>query len=664
MFKTLIQWLDDRTGIPTGCAKIRDAMVPPGHTIKLIPAAIVWAFFLQVTTGIVMWLFYTPSAQTAWESIYYIQYKVPGGAVIRGIHHFSAQMLVALLVLQVLAMILTGRYRKRREFVLWTSMILFCFTLMSCLTGDLLSWSISGYSSTAVRVKLLYQLPFGIGDWLFKLAIGGPGEEFGTMTLTRFLLLHILVCGGGFFGFLCLWRWFEHRARKLDLPDLWIEQKSYVPYWNNEVLKSALVCLLVSAIVLFLVYQKPILKKADPDLPPEASIGPEMYAPGGPGFSYDAARPEWPFRAIYIFSNIKKTTVNEKGETTQEDFFPGDKKYIPIFIVTGLIAFFFFLIPLIGKPLPGHVLCVLVTLGLFGGACYLTYASFKHDAEDAEYHKGVAKAEITYKRSLELAGRPEGIPPAGVLSLIKSDPKLQGPALFELHCVSCHAFTPQAGMELDADFPPIIPESPDYSAPNLYKSISAEWIEGYLDLEKLQSDDYFGKTAFRRGSMYEYLKEQLPEIAETQNDLIAIAEEEGEPTDEVTADVMIKAVVKMLHNESKLTTIREKVGNEYPGLSAKELTYWEGELLDCTQCHKFYSDTRPKKAGPDLRGYMSKDWLIGIISNPADPKYYGSDNDRMPAYYPNEEDALMTKEQIEILADWLHGKWYRPAEKE
>ena len=53
-------------------------------------------FFIQAVTGILLWMYYSPERPTAWESVYYLQYQVLGGWLLRAIHHYAAQvMLVA-----------------------------------------------------------------------------------------------------------------------------------------------------------------------------------------------------------------------------------------------------------------------------------------------------------------------------------------------------------------------------------------------------------------------------------------------------------------------------------------------------------------------------------------------------------------------------------------
>ena len=56
-------------------------------------------------------------------------------------------------------------------------------------------------------------------------------------------------------------------------------------------------------------------------------------------------------------------------------------------------------------------------------------------------------------------------------------------------------------------------------------------------------------------------------------------------------------------------------------------------------------------------------WLVGIISNPAHQRFYGSENDRMPAYaeFPDEPAKnTLSAHDIGLLVDWLRGEWYEP----
>ena len=80
-----------------------------------------------------------------------------------------------------------------------------------------------------------------------------------------------------------------------------------------------------------------------------------------------------------------------------------------------------------------------------------------------------------------------------------------------------------------------------------------------------------------------------------------------------------------------------------------------GELR-CTECHQFRKKDEDATA-PDLTGYGSREWILGILSNPKHPRFYGARNDRMPAFL---EDKILDRTTLGLVADWLREDWYVP----
>src|SRR5205085_5047549 len=76
------------------------------------------------------------------------------------------------------------------------------------------------------------------------------------------------------------------------------------------------------------------------------------------------------------------------------------------------------------------------------------------------------------------------------------------------------------------------------------------------------------------------------------------------------------------------------------------------EAMRCTECHQFRKKDEDATA-PNLTGYGSREWLIGIISNPKHERFYGKRNDRMPAFA---EEKILDVRSIELLPDWLRGE--------
>ena len=96
-----------------------------------------------------------------------------------------------------------------------------------------------------------------------------------------------------------------------------------------------------------------------------------------------------------------------------------------------------------------------------------------------------------------------------------------------------------------------------------------------------------------------------------------------------------------------------------PPRSRKGGTHVGSAGLGCTDCHKFHGEGKLGNA-PELTGYGSRDWLIGVVSNPAHKRFYGKKNDRMPAYVPSDVPAqnVLSRRDIGLLVDWLRGEWY------
>ena len=208
-----------------------------------------FTFCVQAITGFFLWVYYSPSAQTAWESVYFLQYEVAGGWLLRAIHHYSAHVLLALLILAVVQSILTAAYRAPRELVFWATVGLGLCALAAVLTGDLLSWDQNGYAATKTRTGFLTFLPL-VGDGLLKIAIGGPGPALGHLTLTRFFALHVGLFAAGFVRAAVIRGVLARRASAVAAA-----AGDAVPYWPAQAWRGAVACLAVMAVILLLACQ-------------------------------------------------------------------------------------------------------------------------------------------------------------------------------------------------------------------------------------------------------------------------------------------------------------------------------------------------------------------------------------------------------------------------
>jgi ubiquinol-cytochrome c reductase cytochrome b subunit len=87
-------------------------------------------------------------------------------------------------------------------------------------------------------------------------------------------------------------------------------------------------------------------------------------------------------------------------------------------------------------------------------------------------------------------------------------------------------------------------------------------------------------------------------------------------------------------------------------------------LIDqhCTSCHKF-GDKGQLGLAPDLTGYGSYEWMMGLVSDPTHARFYRNENDRMPAFAKDlahpEKNNVSTRE-LSLIVDWLRGQYFDP----
>ncbi len=627
MTSAFLDWLDDRTGYRELTHAALYEHIPGGARWRYVwGSTLVFAFTVQAVTGVFLWMCYSPSSQTAWESVYYIQHEMQGGWLLRGLHHFTAQAMVVLLALHLLQVVVDGAYRAPREVNFWLGLILMQIVLGLSLTGYLLPWDQKGYWATRVATNLMGIVPV-VGPSLQKLVVGGT--DYGHQTLTRFFALHAGVLPALLIFFLVL-----HIAlfRRHGIHTRQPHRRPDTTFWPDQVLKDAIACLAVLLFVLgFVVW--PAVTGGHGSQPSGEVLGAELGAPADPANEYSAARPEWYF--LFLFQFLK--LFEGQGATGE---------LLGAIVVPGAILGVLALMPLLGRWKAGHVfnlgflVILLAAVGVLTGQAFHADRMAKYVARPAEgakedkvksyeaseaYLKAVERAEADAHRAIELAKAPQGIPSTGMLSVLRKDPKTQGPRLFDRYCASCHTH----------DEATQVPEKP--SAPSLTHFAARQWIEGLFDPDQITATNYFGGTKHKEGQMQEFVKDTLAKADKEQ----------------------VKAVVAALSGEAVLP--RQQSLDEKDAVLIKRGQAQIREI-GCTDCHKFH-DAGELGSAPDLTGYGSFEWLKGMIGNPTHQRYYRDDNDRMPAFAEHEDkpqNNIISPANLDLLVRWLRGDWYEP----
>jgi ubiquinol-cytochrome c reductase cytochrome b subunit len=560
--------------------------------------------------------------------------------------------------------VIDGAYRAPREVNFWLGLVLMMLVLGMALTGYLLPWDQKGYWATRVATNLAGLVPL-IGPSLQQVVVGGP--DYGHHTLTRFFAIH-----AGFLPATLVLMLVVHLSlfRKHGLCARQPITRPDAMFWPDQVLKDAVAMLAVMAVVLGVILMPALraMLEGRPIVPGE--LGAELGAPADPSLPYAAARPEWYF--LFLFQFLK---VFEGWGASGE--------FLGAIVVPGLVMGVMFLMPILGRWQLGHRFNVAFTFALLAGIGLLTamatnedYAALWADRgsfadvekllEETENDKAkiaahfgndgvkiaafearakklekirhsqsfldaVAQAKTDAARSIELAGRPERIPPAGMMELVRNDALSQGPKLFAQNCASCHAYVDPAAPNAEE----LLAKA---SAANLHGFGTAAWMRGLFDPKQVAGPAYFGNTAHKDGDMVNFVQNDLTDAAT------------WKPED-------VEAVIAAMAAEAGLA----------PAGTAAALVEKGRELVAdsdrCGSCHTFRDNGVAAGSAPDITGWGSREWLVGIIHDPTHERFYGDSNDRMPSFGGSNEGStpMLTRRQIELIADWLRGDWYRPA---
>ena len=108
---TIARWLDERIDLASSSGgRCSTAKMPAGLTWwHTLGSATLTVFVVQVVTGIVLAMYYSPSPDHAYDSIRYLERTVVSGAMLRGIHHWGASAMVVLVTAHMHSRLLDGR---------------------------------------------------------------------------------------------------------------------------------------------------------------------------------------------------------------------------------------------------------------------------------------------------------------------------------------------------------------------------------------------------------------------------------------------------------------------------------------------------------------------------------------------------------------------------
>lgn len=276
----MVAWLKDRYDL-SGLEEFMAHKQVPIHRHS------VWYYFggitlfflgIQIFTGILLLFYYRPAAESAFESVQFIMTEVRFGWLIRSIHSWSANLMVAAAFIHLFSVYFMKAYRKPRELTWVSGVLMFYLCLAFGFSGYLLPWNELAYFATKVGTEIVAVIPL-IGKPLMVFLRGG--EEVTGATLTRFFGIHVAVLPMLVF-LLVAFHVMMVQMQGMSVPPA-IERSGRrlrsMPFFPNFLLRDlfgyviALGCL--AAIAAFFPWELGV--KADPFSSAPAGIRPEWY---------------------------------------------------------------------------------------------------------------------------------------------------------------------------------------------------------------------------------------------------------------------------------------------------------------------------------------------------------------------------------------------------
>jgi ubiquinol-cytochrome c reductase cytochrome b subunit len=537
-------WLERRIGAGELIDWFLEAPVAEGPSwARAAAVGLLVAMLMTGASGAALAITYAPAGAGAWASVYFTEFVLAGGWLLRSLHVAGAEASILFGVLALLLAVVEGRYKGRRDLAFWCMSLVVATTFVFCITGNPLRWDNRGYFGFQTEANVAAELPV-LGGITRALLVGGAVP--GNWTLTRLHAAHTLLLPLAVGALLALWLRSARRAAIAEAESPAPGAAGVARYGDAQLPRDlalgALAAISVSAVAYFL--RAPLEAPADP-------LG-----------SYNA-RPEWYFQSLYVLRNA----VPPKMQGVVASL-------VPLVAAGGLFA-----LPLLDRD-PNATFkrrlpfILLFSLGLAGAAA-LTAVGIAHDARDPELATARRKQGKIDRRAVQIA-RAAGIPPAGALAMMRTDPVLHSEELFRDRCASCHKLG-----ELG-------PADGKTTAPTLDGWGSEKWV---LDL--LDDPDARGRFG---GGPYEG---KMPSYTHPPKDPQAAKDFKPMPPEQ------LQAIARYLAGEA-----RGAAAGHDP----------DGEKLvrqRCTSCHLLRGETDDAEGlAPELAGWASLGWTRAQIANP------------------------------------------------
>ena len=285
---------------------------------------------LQIVTGIVLAMHYTPHVDNAFASVEHLMRNVNGGHMIRYLHMNGASLFFIAVYAHIFRGLYYGSYKAPREITWIIGMLIYLLMMGTAFMGYVLPWGQMSFWGATVITGLFGAIPF-VGDAIQTLLLGGPAVD--NATLNRFFSLHYLF---PFLiaGLVMVHIWAFHTTGNNNPTGVEVRRgskeeakKDTVPFWPYYVIKDLFALAIILAVFFAIV-----------GFMPNYLGHPDNYIEANPLATPAHIVPEWYFLPFYA---ILRAFTADVWAVQLVSFVTGgivDAKFFGVLAMFGAIA--------------------------------------------------------------------------------------------------------------------------------------------------------------------------------------------------------------------------------------------------------------------------------------------------------------------------------------
>jgi ubiquinol-cytochrome c reductase cytochrome b subunit len=240
---------------------------------------------IQIATGIVLAMQYTPNAALAFNSVERIMRDVNSGWLLRYVHAVGASMFFLVVYIHIFRGLYYGSYKAPREMLWWLGLVILLLMMATAFMGYVLPWGQMSFWGATVITSLFSALP-GIGQSIVTWLWGGFSVD--NPTLNRFFALHYLL-PFVIVGVVVLHIWALHLHGSNNPKGIDVKTpKDVIPFHPYYTVKDVFgICVFLILFASFVFFM------------PNALGEPDNYIPANPMVTPPHIVPEWYFLPFY-----------------------------------------------------------------------------------------------------------------------------------------------------------------------------------------------------------------------------------------------------------------------------------------------------------------------------------------------------------------------------